>query len=240
MLNEYLDTLCAVYCNNPNVIWMDVVNETIDKVTGDWFGPKPGTDKWENPWTIIGYDSSDVNFIVPKYIEMAFAITNEKAPTVKQIINQHGELESYVWDKMKQLTQYLRNKGYRVDGLGWQAHIELGWEKEEGNLQRLDSIVKWCHQNNLEFHITEFNVYLKDGNELEYDKQAETFAAITKVLLENHETGTVGINYWHVKPDDTSKPEWDGTMWQNSLEPKPAYWDIKQLIAGYIDRNRRY
>jgi len=235
MLNEYMDTLTAVYCHYPQVKWMDVVNETIDKATGNWFGPKPGTDKWENPWPIIGYDSSDLNFIVPKYIMMAFDIANEKAPDVKQIINQHGALEPYVWDKMKKLVQYLRDRGYRVDGIGWQAHVDLGWEKEEGSLERLDEIVKWCHANNLEFHITEFNVWLKPGDEYEYERQADTFYAITKVLLDNSDSGVVGINFWHIGPEDTSNPQWDGTMWRSNLSPKPAYYKIKELIAGYYN-----
>ncbi len=233
MLNEYMDTLTSVYCHYSNVKWMDVVNETIDKNSGDWFGPKPGTDKWENPWPVIGYDSSDADFIVPEYIMMAFDIANRKAPEVKQIINQHGALEPFVWEKMKKLVFYLRNRGYRVDGLGWQAHVDLGWEKVEGNLERLDSLVKWCHENDLEFHITEFNVWLKEGDEYEYDRQAETFKAITKVLLDNRKSGFVGINFWHIRPEDTSNPQWDGTMWRNNLMPKQAYYEIKKLIAGY-------
>ena len=233
MLVEYMDTLTATYCHDDHVKWLDVVNETIDKDSGDWFGPKPGTDKWENPWPIIGYDSSDAEFIVPKYIMMAFDIANEKAPNVLQIINQHGALEYNVWEKMKKLVKYLRDRGYRIDGLGWQAHVDLGWEKIDGNLERLDSIVKWCHANNLEFHITEFNVWLKDGNQFHYTDQAETFYAITKVLLDNRDSGVVGINFWHVAPQDTSNPQWDGTMWNEFLEPKPAYDKIKELIASY-------
>jgi GH35 family endo-1,4-beta-xylanase len=234
MLNEYMDTLCAVYCQDSQVKWLDVVNETIDKNNSDWLGPKPGTDKWENPWPIIGYDSSDVDFIVPKYIKMAFDIANAKAPNVPQIINQHGNLERPVWEKMKKLVKYLRDRGIRVDGLGWQAHLDLGWEKIPGNLEYLDSIVKWCHSNDLEFHITEFNVWLKPGHDYEYDKQAETFTAITKVLLDNKETGVVGINFWHIAPEDTSNPDWDGTMWRNNLLPKESYWEMKKLIASYV------
>ncbi len=234
MLKEYMDTLTSVYCQDPGNKWLDVVNETIDKTNGGWFGPKPGTDKWENPWPIIGYDSSDANFIVPKYIMMAFGIANSKAPNIKQIINQHGALEPYVWDKMKKLIPYLRERGYRVDGVGWQAHINVGWEKNPGNLDRLDEIVKWAHENNLEFHITEFNVWLRPGHEFDYDEQARTFTAITKVLLDNSSSGVVGINFWHVRPQDTSHPQWDGTMWRNNLMPKQAYWDMKKLIASYI------
>lgn len=100
MLEEYMTQLCVRYGNQPNVRWMDVVNETIAKENvndpvfgpqkrGEWFAARQGTDKWENPWTIIGYDeTSDIR--TPLYIDMAFALSNKYAPGVKQIINQHG------------------------------------------------------------------------------------------------------------------------------------------------------
>lgn len=89
---------------------------------------------------------------------MAFEISNKYAPNVKQIINQHGDFEENVWSRMKDLVKYLRSKGRRVDGIGWQAHIDTGWEKVPGNLKRLDNFISWCHNNNLEFHITKLNI----------------------------------------------------------------------------------
>ncbi len=79
---------------------MDVVNETIDANTGEWFGPKPGTDKWENPWPIIGYDTTHA-LRPPLYIKRAFELANEYAPNIKQIINQHGTMNDVAWDKVK-------------------------------------------------------------------------------------------------------------------------------------------
>ena len=56
-LIEYMTAQCQRYDAYDHVKWMDVVNETIT-TSGRWFGPKSGTDKWENPWTIIGYDET--------------------------------------------------------------------------------------------------------------------------------------------------------------------------------------
>lgn len=58
MLEEYMTQLCVRYGNQPNVRWMDVVNETIAKENvndpvfgpqkrGEWFAARQGTDKWE-------------------------------------------------------------------------------------------------------------------------------------------------------------------------------------------------
>ena len=55
-MNEYFTEQCKRYNGHPNVLWMDVVNETVER-NGEWFGPKKGVDQWENPWTIIGFEN---------------------------------------------------------------------------------------------------------------------------------------------------------------------------------------
>jgi len=228
MLSEYMIALCTTYCNEPHVKWLDVVNETLNK-DGTWFGPKIGTDKWENPWTIIGSDNShEIN--PPVYIKKAFTLANNYAPNTKQIINQHGAFEDVVWEKMKKLVEYLRDNNLRVDGLGWQAHIDLGWELEEGNLKRLSAFIDWCHQNDLEFHITEFNVWLRSGDELKYEEQANTFYEIVKLLASKEKTGIVGINFWHIRGVETANSDRDGCPWDESYNPKIAYYKIKQAL----------
>ena len=246
MLDEYLTQLCVRYAHQPQVRWMDVVNETIapkditdplgNIKAGDWFAPREGTDKWENPWTILGFDESH-DLHVPLYIDRAFEITNQYAPRVKQIINQHGAFEEVVWEKMKELVHYLREtKGRRVDGIGWQAHIDAGWEKVPGNLERLEAFIRWCHANHLEFHITEMNVWLKDGERTRLDEQAETFGKVLEVLLANRTTGVVGLNFWNVRDEDTANPQWIGALWNNDGTPKPAYHRIKQELINYRDK----
>lgn len=232
MLEEYVKALCEKYNGTSNILWLDVVNETIDKTTGGWFGPKPGTDKWENPWPKIGFDESHT-LRPPLYIKQAFTLANQYAPDIIQIINQHGALEEASWDKMKALVAYLRENNLRVDGLGWQAHIDLGWEKIPGNTERLGEIVRWCHSNDLEFHITEFNVFLRKGNELKYDEQAATFEAITKAVLDNSGTSVVGIYFWHIRGNDTSNKDLDGCLWSDDYTAKPAYRKIKDLLRSY-------
>ena len=232
MLDEYMTALCKRYNGTENILWLDVVNETIDKQTGDWFGPRPGTDKWENPWPKIGYDESH-DLRPPLYIKKAFEVANQYAPDIKQIINQHGALEKHSWNKMKALVSYLRENDLRVDGLGWQAHLDLGWEKIPGNLDYLAEIIQWCHANDLEFHITEFNVWLRDGNEGKVNGQADTFRAITKVVLDNSNTGTVGVNFWHIRGKDTANKDRDGCLWSDDYSPKPAYYKIRDLLRTY-------
>ena len=44
-LVEFMTKLCRRYDKYEHIRWMDVVNETVDR-KGEWFGPKPGVDKW--------------------------------------------------------------------------------------------------------------------------------------------------------------------------------------------------
>ncbi len=247
MLNEYMTALCKRYNGTDLVKWLDVVNETIatqniddplygNVKAGEWFGPRQGTEKWQNPWPIIGYDEAST-LRVPLYIDMAFAISNEYAPNIKQIINQHGDFEEVVWKRMKELVSYLESKGRRIDGIGWQAHIDTGWEKQEGYVERLDEFIKWCHSKRMEFHITEMNVWIRDGDVNKESAQTDTYEAVLNTLLKNRHTGVVCLNFWNVRDEDCGNPDWMGCIWRNDGTARPAYEMIKKrLIEEGLDK----
>ncbi len=244
MLTEYMTALCKEFNGVECIKWLDVVNETIatktitddvfaDVDAGDWFGPREGTDKWQNPWVTIGSDTDEKQ--VPLYIDMAFEIANQYAPDIKQIINQHGDFEEVVWnDTMKYLVEYLEAKGRRIDGIGWQAHIDSGWEEVEGNLERLASFIDWCHAKGLAFHITEMNVYI-DGEPTDesLEAQANTFAAITNTMFTRQANGVVGINFWHTLDIDSSSGKY-GCIWYDDGTAKPAYEAIQMELIELI------
>ena len=179
-MKDFMQALCQRYDGTPGFKYMDVVNETVIK--GNWNTDKPGYG-WENPWYKIGQDS-DKNK-TPLYIKKAFQIANQYAPHIKLIYNHHESPEMInSWVLIKETIAYLRNQGLRVDGIGWQAHVDVGWETAE-NLQSLKNLIDWAHSNQLEFHITEASVWLKDGNSpAALEKQAATYRAIIEVLLE--------------------------------------------------------
>ena len=104
----------------------------------------------------------------------------------------------------------------------------MGWEKIPGNLERLDGMIKWCHANQLEFHITEMNVWMK--KKIDEDAQAETFGKILEVLLNNKKSGVVGISFWNVRDEDTANPDWNGTLWKNDGTPRKAYERVKKEL----------
>ena len=227
---DFMTAQCKRYNDVPQVKWMDVVNETIDKDSYDWFGPKPGTDRWENPWTTIGFDKTHP-LEPPLYIGFAFHIANRFAPNIDLIINQHGSVSPKLWDKIFALVDYLRqHKGLRVDGIGWQAHVDLAWEKTGDNLTDLADLIDRAHAKNLSFHITENNVWLK--RKKDYEGQAETFAAILRVLLSKRSSGEVSWNVWNLSDADSwaNMREFDGCIFDYDYQPKPAYFALKKVL----------
>jgi GH35 family endo-1,4-beta-xylanase len=229
-LIEFMTALCQRYDKFEHVKWMDVVNETTHRK--DWFGPQEGTDSWENPWPKIGYDESDP-LRPPLYIKLAFQVATEHAPNTKLIINQHTAPGSTGMKMVQALVPYLRNQGLRVDGIGWQAHIDTGWEKNAANMSSLHELIDWAHTNDLSFHVTEMNAWLRGENK-DYKAQADTFEAIVSALLAHRENGEITWNVWNITDDlvwihDKDK---EGTLFDAAGKAKPAYYAIQKVLKS--------
>ena len=239
-LEEYVTALCQHFNDDNDVIkWMDVVNETIDANTGEWFGPKPGTDSWENPWTIIGFDTT-VALRPPLYIKRAFELANQYAPNIKQIINQHGSMNDAAWDKVKALVAYLRDQGLRVDGIGFQGHVKAGWEFESNdsgvnNLVALGNLIDWAHENDLEFHITENNVFLQGADIGNWEKQAATFKAIVETALAHRAGGLVTWDVWMIRDCDGQAASKTPVLFRCDGSAKPAYYAVQDALENAPD-----
>jgi len=246
-MREYMTELCRRYNQSADVIkWMDVINEIYaigdmkDNATGEvkyrvgeWFGPFTGTTQFQNPWTTIGFDET-TPLRVPLYIRTAFEIATQEAPEMKLVINQNGQFEPEVWENMKKLVIYLRERGLRVDGVGWQAHVRPNWEKKSGNLERLYEFIDWCHANALEFHITELNIWSPSEVAEQYEDQANTFTEIIRAMVKKQHTGVVTINFWYMR--SAAKPRaHDGVVlispWAHDGTPLPAIARIKEMLV---------
>lgn len=242
-LEEYMTALCKRYNGNKNILWMDVINETVNR-DGSWKKAKPGF-KWEMPWEKIGYEKTPAEFKhlggeIPKFILQAFEIATAHAPDIKLVINQHLGMEEAAWNKVKDMVLYLRSKGYRVDGVGWQAHIKLvkddpsEWETGAIKNQELSELITWMHANELEFHVTENNVHVKPENEGNKDEHADVFAGIIKTLLEKRNTGVVTWNLWDVKDVQhyANKNIVKIGLWNRKLKVNESYYEVQKLLEN--------
>ncbi|MCA9080394.1 MAG: endo-1,4-beta-xylanase [Planctomycetaceae bacterium] len=239
-LEEYITALCKRYNGRSHIRWMDVVNESVtDK--GEWFGPKPGVGKWQNPWTQIGFDESHP-VRPPLYIKRAFELADQHAPDIKLLINQHAGMQQPMWDKVKATVLYLREQGIRVDGIGWQGHVDAGWELEPDNIRHLHELMTWAHQHDLEFHVTENTVWMRGEKANDEAAQAATFAAIVRAVMEHRHEGLVTWNAWQLRDQDIQRPELKGTMFHDDGTPKRSYFavqrELKKLQSGSKPSNQ--
>ena len=228
---EYFTALCKRMNKEPSVKWMDVVNETITP-EGFWFEEKPGVKQWENPWEQIGRDKNDV----PLYITKAFEIANKYATNKSLVFNQHGGMEPKMWDKVKETILYLKAQGYRVDGLGWQAHLRsnkpLALDKKQ--LDYFASLIDWAHQHGLDFHVTEIDYQIMDSslNLKALKDQASAYSNILKVLLSKRKNGVVTFNTWGMIDKNTGRHhDKFRFIFDKNINPKPAYFALREAVV---------
>lgn len=229
-LREFLTAVCKRYNGVPGFDYMDVVNETTQN--NQWKKNAPGRG-WEVPWYIIGQDT-DRNK-TPLYIKMAFEIATKHAPDIKLIYNHHEDMNKEgSWQLIKDTVGYLRAQGLRVDGIGWQAHVDNGWATP-GNVEKLEALIDWAHANHLEFHVTEASVWQKHGvTPQTLEDQAYTYAKIVEVLISKRSTGVVGWNTWHIGDNTGWHREWFGAIFDKELKPKPAYYAIQKVLEDGV------
>lgn len=232
----WMETLCTRYNSETGFDYLDVVNETL--IDGEWHGPKRGTWSWQNPWTLIGFDT-DTNS-TPLYIRKAFQTAQTYAPNMKFIFNHH-EAPQYTasWDIIKETVLYLRDLGLRVDGIGWQAHVNAGSEVVfSDTIPLLKQLIEWAHTNALEFHITEFSAWLYGNTTSNKNRiaQAKTYRSIIRALLEMRYSGVVAWNTWHVVDSYGWFPERKAALFDEIGTPKKAYFALSNELELHRDK----
>ena len=230
---NFMTQTAKLYNEESNVKYMDVVNETI-LPNGKWFGPRKGTHLWENPWLKMGLDENGY----PNYIVRAFEIATANAPNVKLVYNQNGGMQSAMWERLKETVLYLRSKGLRVDGIGWQGHLNLSRstlqfiENSDHALNELSKLIDWAHANNLDFHVTELDYRVNDMTNLseELEFQAELYEKIVKVLQSKVNSGIVTLNLWDIGERLKKPSTFFQSIYDKDLNPTPAYQIIKKAL----------
>lgn len=234
LMREFMEEVCIRYNGIEGIIAMDVVNETVQG--GSWKKNETGTGGWEMPWYKIGLDTDENK--TPLYIRYAFEIANEYAPDLKLIYNHHEDPNSISsWNRIKKTIGYLRDLGLRVDGIGWQAHVDNGWGSTT-SYNRLRELIDWAHENSLEFHVTEASVWIYGvKTDSTFQIQATTYSQILEILLEKRISGKVGWNIWHIDDNFGWYVERAPSLFDTNYEAKPAYYAIQEALenaASYI------
>ena len=192
------------------------------------------------PCTKHNWLVKDVNDLAD-IMNQAFEIATKYATNIKLVYNHNAGMESFMWDKVKETILYIRSKGYRVDGIGWQAHIGLSasnkaiLENTDEELRLLSDLIDWAHKNNLEFHITELDYFVKDNNKLseEYQKQAEIYMKIINILREKIKFGVITLNFWDMAVRTRKGKEGSfHSIYDSDFKPNPAYKAINLSLKN--------
>jgi len=119
--------------------------------------------------------------------------------------------------------------------VGWQAHIPYGFEKGDGNMKRLNELIDWCYENDLEFHVTEIDIKMgKSVNGINFPEKAEevadTYGAITEAMVKKIGKGAVTINCWAMKHRRRKTEGSFAGLFDDERKPTPAYYRIKKVL----------
>jgi len=235
MLNlvEFMTESCIKFSKEPSVKWMDVVNETI-LPSGKWHGPKLGNNKWENPWLKIGLDENEF----PIYILKSFEIATKLAPNISLVFNQNAGFQPRLWDKLKKSVKYIRSKGYRVDGIGWQGHLLLskstyGFVNDlDKGIKDLSNLIDWAHENDLDFHVTELDYFVEDKSNLSNDllEQKMIYSRIINLLEDKSKNGLVTLNFWDMGERFKKGKGYFQSIYSKELKPNPSYELLNNIL----------
>jgi GH35 family endo-1,4-beta-xylanase len=147
-------------------------------------------------------------------------------------------MQKPMWNKVKETILYLRSKGLRVDGIGWQGHLKLSRttgdfiEKTDEALIELSNLIDWAHANDLDFHVTELDYKVIDKSKLEdeFQTQAILYQKIVNVLQTKTSTGVVTLNLWDMGERFKKPNIYFQSIYDKEYNPTPAYNVIKNAL----------
>ena len=141
-----------------------------------------------------------------------------------------------MWNKVKNTILYLRSIGLRVDGIGWQGHLKLGQSTYDfvndfdSQINDLSNLIDWAHNNDLEFHITELDYFVNEGEnlDLELEKQYNIYNEIIELLNKKSKNGVVTLNFWDLGIRHKNEKGLFYSIYDEDLNPTPIYNIIKK------------
>ncbi len=215
----------------PGVIYAwDVVNEAIDNGAGTYetesgynIRTKHG-DNLDNLWyTVIGID----------YVEKAFEYARKYAdPEIKLFYNDYNTFQPMRTNSIYKLAAHLKEKGL-IDGIGLQGYMDLTYPDIVGSNGSFMWAISKFAELDLELHVTELSISMKEVTEENLQKQAKRYETLFQILTNldtasgkaaNITSVTVfGImdNYLLYDNDTNNTRLFDG-----KLQPKPAFYSI--------------
>src|SRR5690554_2672100 len=236
-LESYIrQVLEFVQTEYPGVIYAwDVVNEAVENGSGRFeresgfqirtkHGDAP--DVKDNPWyKVVGVD----------YVEQSFRFARKYAdPEVKLFYNDYNTFQPDKTQAIFRLASHLKSLGL-IDGIGMQGYMSLTYPGLDSGSQSFKAAVEKFAELGLEIHITELSINTEGSSEELFEKQAERYQTLFRILTELQDS-PVQANVTNVTvfgimdsymfyADDTNTTR----LFDGRLQPKPAFYALAQL-----------
>ncbi|WP_022761715.1 endo-1,4-beta-xylanase [Butyrivibrio sp. AD3002] len=209
----------VVYC------W-DVVNEAVDPDSADSdsaFMCRTKIENADNPWyKTIGQD----------YVEMAFTYARKYvADDVKLFYNDYNTYQAPKTEGIYTLCESLKEKGL-IDGIGMQGYWGIDYPSDAV----IESAIRKFSELGLEIQITELSVGVDDETDSQFNRQADKYGRIFKMLcrLDSDNGGPANITNVtvfglvdHYREGDTT----NSRLFDKYYQPKPAYTKIVEALT---------
>jgi endo-1,4-beta-xylanase len=167
-----------------------------------------------------------------EYIELAFRAARDADPGAMLFYNDYNiEGINAKSDSAYALIRDLRQKGVPVDGIGLQAHFQLGGVPASlaANIARFAAL-------GLKVHITELDIRVPlPSSSAQLKSQAENYRDVLNACLQS--AGCEAIVLWGFTDRESwvpaAFPGWGEALpFDASYQPKPAYWSVYDILAG--------
>ncbi len=213
IMKDHITTVMQ-HCKGKVYAW-DVVNEAISDQ-----GP-------DNP---IRADSFWAKAVGPDYVDKAFQFARAADPKAVLYYNDYSnEGMDSKSEAVYQLVKRLKAKGL-VDAVGWQSHLESGWQAGEAQASNAERLAKL----GLEIAITEldFRIPLPVTPE-KLQMQAESYRSVMRFCLS--QPNIKALVLWGF----TDKSSWvpaffkgagAALIFDEQYQPKPAYEAIREEL----------
>jgi endo-1,4-beta-xylanase len=212
----------------------ELLREHIQAVVGRYRGRVAAWDVVNEPIADNGGQlrrSLWMNALGPGYIADALRWAHEADPTAKLYINDYGvETVNTKSDALYNVVAGLRRDGVPIDGVGFQSHLALG-----ANLSTLGPNLRRFADLGLDVAITEMDVRLQLPATLaQHSAQAALYSQVLQACLTTPRC--VSFTVWGF----TDRYSWvpyaysgwgDACLFDTAYHPKPAYVQVRQLLA---------
>jgi len=196
------------------------------------------------------------NHIGREYIEIAFEAARQADPSAILFYNDFGNATP-IGPKYRQTVEIvdsLRQKGL-IDGLGVQLHIialqpPMGPKKfaiRGGNSRyyaTANELIEGLRSFDIPIYISELDVDLSEvmGTEEErFALQAQIYSEVVDAILESGVCKYInfwgfGDKYsWLEQPEFNGSAKADPTLFDDSIQPKPAYFAVLNILRKYAE-----